>query len=230
MRPLTLQIYWTTYKTHVLLTASHLFSSKHTGFLLHFYNSKCFALQTWGDIEYGFRKPLCHETTFSVLSWHVCYHILVCTTQHNVRQTKHAYLYWSHHGNISAVFWRCIFAFLLSLLQGNSRRNHLSPYFLMSLQLAKRLNALFQLFSSQGITLIPACEAAWRSLILSVLCPRTTAHLRHGLREITCVWRATHCSRWTTHKTGAPELCTSKLETLTDLMLYFYKAQSLQGE
>lgn len=32
MRPLILQLYWTTYKTHVFPTASHLFSNTHTGF------------------------------------------------------------------------------------------------------------------------------------------------------------------------------------------------------
>ena len=120
---------------------------------------------------------------------------------HSVKQTKRTYLDWNHQPVISLLsLGDVFFSSLLTLLEGNLRRNHPSPYFLMSLQLAKCLDALFQSFCSLGITLICACKAAWWSLILSVLCLRTIADLRHELHKITGIFRAIHCSQQMTYE------------------------------
>lgn len=77
--------------------------------------------------------------------------VMTCSLLHlvlrNAKQTKCAYVDWNHQSVISLLsFGDVFFSSSLSLLQGNLQRNYLSLYFLMSLQLAKCLDALFQLF------------------------------------------------------------------------------------
>lgn len=217
VRPLTLQLYWTAYKTHVLPTASHLFSNKHAGFLLRFfYNSKCSALQTWEDTEQNFRKPSCHE----IASWtsHVwemsqfCHDMFSTTSCFAQRQTNKACLSGPELsvGNISAVFWRCIF-FL--------------PPFFTSGQLEKK-PSISIFFNEAPISQVPGCSIP-SCFVHKVW--RWSAHVKQSGDPSSC-----QCSAWEqpqtwdtgstrSHaylepfaalskwpmKTGTPELCTS---------------------
>lgn len=144
----------------------HTSSNNHTGFLLHFFTIAnvllCKPEETLSAILESHRimkqplEPLMSEKCLSSVVTCSLPHLVL----HSTKQTKRAYLD-RNRSVISLSFGDVFFSSLLSLLQGNLRRNHLSPYFLMSLQLAKCLDALFQLFCSQGITLICACKAEW---------------------------------------------------------------------
>lgn len=149
MRPLT-ELYWTTYKTHVRPTASHLFSNKHRAFLLFFFFTIASVL-LWKPKEtlswileshHVMKYPPEH------LVWEKCLRsVMTCSllhlVLHNAKQTKCAYLDWNHGLVISLLSFGDIFFFFL-------------PFF-TSGQLAKKLSiSIF--FNEPPISQMPGCS------------------------------------------------------------------------
>lgn len=219
VRPLTLQLYWTTYKTHVLLTASHLFSNKHAWLfasIFFFSNSKRFAVQTRGDTEWNFRKRSHHEiASWTSRVWEMspfCHDMFTTTSCFTQRRANKAWLYGlaSLVGNTSVASWRCIFS--------------LSPS-LTSEQLEEK-PSISIFFNEPPISQVPGCSIPVGSLT-EVL--HWSAHVKQSGDPSSCQPSAQeHPQIWGTAsmrshaylepfaapskrpmKPGTPELCTS---------------------